>query len=167
MWSSKEDSLKVIEYNLQLKENREVHLLREHAHIYKKMERQEFTGDAPDRIYTFMCDNYQMHRLAEEHVYVLAFNTKQQLEGVCLIAKGTVNQTIVSPREIYIRALLMGAVTIVMVHNHPSGEPKLSKEDIFMTKKVREAGRILGVQLLDHILIGRDTFCSAVECGVL
>ncbi len=77
-----------------------------------------------------------------------------------LISKGTVNASIVSPREILIEALRYRAVGMIMVHNHPSGDPTPSREDCSITQRVKEAGKLVGIQLLDHIVIGDGSYSS-------
>ena len=90
-------------------------------------------------------------------------NTKTKLIGETIISKGTVNAAIISPRELFIEALQKGAVSIILLHNHPSGDPTPSKEDIIITKQIQEAGELLGVNLLDHIIIGNNCYVSMRE----
>lgn len=84
-----------------------------------------------------------------------------------MIGKGTVNNCLVCNREIFIRALLSGAVNIILCHNHPSGETTPSSEDIKITKAVSEAGKLIGITLLDHIIIGGDSYYSFDEFNLL
>lgn len=95
---------------------------------------------------------------------MIAFNTKMKPLGVFEVSHGTVNGTCCQPRELFIRALLCGATSIVWAHNHPSGECEPSKEDMAMTKRILDAGEIIGVKCLDHIIIGKDTYLSGKEC---
>ena len=81
--------------------------------------------------------------------------------------KGTVNASIVSPREVFLEALEAHAVHIVLVHNHPSGDPTPSREDLAFTERVREAGAFLGVELLDHVIIGDRKYMSFRESSIL
>lgn len=105
--------------------------------------------------------------MAEEHCYMLALNYKNRLLGVFLVSKGIGNQTLVSPREIYMRALLIGASYIVLYHNHPSQEVIPSNADFEITKKVKDAGELLGIPLADHIIIGGIDYYSFKEHGQL
>ena len=80
-----------------------------------------------------------------------------------LLTKGTVNASLIAPREIFIQALKAGAVSIVLVHNHPSGDDTPSREALAATEKVRSAGELIGIRLIDHIIIGSGHFTSL--CG--
>ena len=84
-----------------------------------------------------------------------------------MISEGTINQALVSPREIFIEALKYEAVYIILVHNHPSGSPEPSLADIDATKKIIEAGRILDIRLTDHIIIGDNCYVSMLERGII
>ncbi len=105
--------------------------------------------------------------MAEEYVYMIAMATKEKVIGLFLISKGTVNTSLLSPREIYIRALLSGATSIVLIHNHPSGFPEPSKIDMETTEKVKDAGKLVDIPLLDHIIIGDNTYFSFKEAELL
>jgi DNA repair protein RadC len=109
---------------------------------------------------------FDMQNLAEEHLYMIACDSKQKVLGVFEISHGSVNASIVSPREIFIRALLCGAVNIVITHNHPSGNSQPSKEDLQVTKRIAEVGKLMGINLLDHIIIGDNCF-SFNENGLM
>lgn len=94
---------------------------------------------------------------------LLMLNTKARLIGETDISKGTVNASLVSPRELFIEALQKNAVSIILLHNHPSGDPTPSKEDILITKRIKEAGSLIGIELLDHIIIGNNCYISLAE----
>ncbi|MBA4688609.1 MAG: JAB domain-containing protein [Candidatus Galacturonibacter soehngenii] len=122
----------------------------------------EYIGDSnfktPLSIVEFMNNVFSMDMFAEEYVYMLAFNTKMKLLGVFEISHGTCNMSPLAPREVLIRALLCGAVNIILVHNHPSGICEPSKEDITLTKRMKEACEIVKIPLIDHIIIGDDYY---------
>ena len=99
----------------------------------------------------------------QEIVLCMMFDTKNNLLGDEIITRGTVNLSLISPREIFLAALAWHAVQIVLVHNHPSGDATPSPEDLFVTERVREAGEMLGIRLLDHIIIGDMCFESIYE----
>ena len=99
----------------------------------------------------------------QEHMKLLMLNTKARLIGETDISKGTVNASLVSPRELFIEALQKNAVSIILLHNHPSGDPTPSKEDILITKRIKEAGNLIGIELLDHIIIGNNCYTSLAE----
>lgn len=110
-----------------------------------------------------------MEELAEEHVYMLALDAACTLLGIFFLSKGTVNTALASPREIYIRALSAGAVQIILLHNHPSGNVLPSEADLRLTKKVDGAGTLLELPLVDHIIIGgkKAAYFSFREAGLL
>ena len=81
------------------------------------------------------------------------------------VSTGTINSTLVSPRELFVEALQKNAVSIILLHNHPSGDPTPSKEDLLATRRIREAGALIGIELLDHIIIGDNCYFSLREKG--
>ena len=119
---------------------------------------------SPDRIVDLMKKCYRMDEKADEYVYMLTMNTKCDLTGVFLIGKGNTRVSAASTREIFIRALLAGATGIVLVHNHPSGDPSPSKEDLELTKRVATIGRLLEIAVLDHIIIGDRWWSMKSSC---
>ena len=123
--------------------------------------------DSPKLIAEMLNEVVSLNVLGEEHCYMLALNTKSIVIGIFLISKGTVNQCVIGTREIFIRALLIGASQIVFCHNHPSTECTPSKEDILFTKKLSEVGKLLGIQVSDHIIVGGNNFYSFYEHELL
>lgn len=108
-----------------------------------------------------------VEQMAEEHCYMIAMNSSCKVLGVFFISKGTVNVSLVTPRELYIRALLAGAVQIVLCHNHPSGNAIPSEQDIAITQKIKEAGEMININLADHIIIGSNSYLSFKEAKIL
>lgn len=108
-----------------------------------------------------------MRHRKQEYMKLLMLNTKSKLIGETDISKGTVNASLVSPRELFIEALEKNAVSIILMHNHPSGDPTPSKEDLFVTKRVKDAGDLIGIELLDHIIIGNNCYVSFAEQRLL
>ncbi|MBQ1194567.1 MAG: DNA repair protein RadC [Lachnospiraceae bacterium] len=102
-----------------------------------------------------------------ENLIMLALNTKSALIDEFLISKGTVNSSIASPREIFIEALKARAVSIILIHNHPSGDPTPSRDDKIVTRRIKEAGELVGISLIDHIIIGNNNYISFKEKGYL
>lgn len=94
-------------------------------------------------------------------------NTKNVIHGVFELSHGNVNSSIFGVREIFQKALLANAVSIILLHNHPSGNPQPSIQDIESTKRAVEAGRIVGVEVLDHLIIGDTSYVSLKEKGYL
>ena len=109
----------------------------------------------------------EMRHRKQECMKLLMLNTKSKLIGETNISQGTVNSTVVSPRELFIEALEKEAVSIILVHNHPSGDPTPSNHDILLTKRVKDAGALIGVDLLDHIIIGNNCYVSFAEAKLM
>lgn len=105
--------------------------------------------------------------LSKERVYLMLLSSSHMLIKEVLLSEGLVNQTLISPREIFIEALRYEAVRIILVHNHPSGVPDPSKVDIQVTKRVIEAGQLLDIRLSDHIIVGNGCYFSMAERGIL
>lgn len=103
----------------------------------------------------------------QEEMHLIFLDTKNRRIHNVLLTKGTVNASLVSTREVFAEALRYCAVSIIMVHNHPSGDPSPSREDLEVTQKVKAAGELLDIRLLDHIIIGHDRFCSLKQDGYL
>lgn len=103
--------------------------------------------------------------LEQEQVMLLMFDTRCRLLGEKIISKGTVNQSLLSPREIFLCALEYHAVGIILLHNHPSGDAAPSSEDFRITRRMKEAGALLGIELMDHIVIGDRCYFSFQEMG--
>jgi DNA repair protein RadC len=102
----------------------------------------------------------EMQTLAQEHLYCFCLDIKNNIKTAELISKGSLTTTVVHPREILKCAILSNAVSIVMVHNHPSGDLSPSMDDIEITKRIDKACNILGIELLDHIIVSRDGYYS-------
>ena len=108
-----------------------------------------------------------MRHRKQEYMKLLMLNTKSKLLGETDISKGTVNASLVSPRELFIEALEKHAVSIILLHNHPSGDPTPSTQDVLLTRRIKEAGELLGIELLDHIIIGNNCYISFSEQKLL
>lgn len=98
--------------------------------------------------------------LDREHFYILHLNTRMEVTGKEIVSIGSLDATIVHPREIFRTSIKKSAASIVLVHNHPSGDPSPSEDDIAITKRLIEAGRLLGIAVADHVIVGRDTYIS-------
>lgn len=114
-----------------------------------------------------MNDIYKMSELAEEYVYMIALNTKGRILGIFEIGHGSVNGCLVGIREVMLRALLCGAVNIILIHNHPSGDCEPSTEDFELFNRLSEAGKIIGIPLVDNIIIAGDSYKSFKEEGII
>ncbi|MEG2353709.1 MAG: DNA repair protein RadC [Clostridium sp.] len=108
-----------------------------------------------------------MKSLNKEILKVIMLNTKNVVLCIRDVSVGSLNSSIVHPREVFIEAVKKSAASIIICHNHPSGNPQPSKEDINITKRLKECGTLLGIELIDHIIIGEGTFVSLKEKGIV
>jgi DNA repair protein RadC len=120
--------------------------------------------DSPGKVYREVRE--QMQALDREHFWVILLDTRNCPIGRHVVSIGTINATLVSPREVYKAALLANAYRIVLVHNHPSGQVDPSLEDRQLTDVLVKAGKILDIEVLDHVIVGRGYF-SFRETGLL
>jgi DNA repair protein RadC len=98
---------------------------------------------------------------------VILLNTRNRVLGVNIVSIGTLDSALAHPREVYKPVFLANASRIIIGHNHPSGEPDPSDEDIQITQRLKEAGDILGIQLLDHVIVAPGAYTSLQELGHL
>lgn len=110
-------------------------------------------------------DLYKLNQLAEEHVFLAAFTIKGRPLGVFEVSHGTGNCSLLQPREVFIRLLLAGASSFVIVHNHPSGDCTPSMEDMKVTRAMKEIGEMMGIPMLDHIIAGKPGYYSFRASG--
>lgn len=122
---------------------------------------------SPNIISDFLNDSFLADHLPEEHLWLVCLNTKCRVNGVFEVSIGTVNAALSSVSEIFKRALMVGAVNIILAHNHPSGDDTPSEKDLILTKQVAEAGKLLDLPLLDHIIIGKGVYYSFHEKGII
>lgn len=108
-----------------------------------------------------------MRHLSREQVLLLLLDSKSRFIKDIIMSSGTVNASIMPVREVLIQALKEDAVNIILIHNHPSGDPSPSSEDIRVTKRMKEASNLIGLTLMDHIIIGDNRYISLKEQGLL
>jgi DNA repair protein RadC len=104
---------------------------------------------------------------AKEHFKLILLNPRNKIIGISTISIGTLNASLVHPREVFKDAIMHSAASVVLAHNHPSGDPEPSEDDLKITKKLVDSGKILGIEVLDHIVIGKNNFCSFKERGLI
>lgn len=121
----------------------------------------------PQKIYMMMQALLHMGELAEEHCYMIALNSSCRILGIFFLSKGTVSLSPVSPREVFMRAMLIGAVQIILCHNHPSNNTTPSDSDMELTRRIKEAGKLLNICLTDHIIIVKDSYLSFKKSNML
>lgn len=109
----------------------------------------------------------EMRHLDREHFRALLLNTKNQVIARDVISIGTLNSSAVHPRELFKNAIKRNAAAVILVHNHPSGDPTPSREDLEVTMRLVEAGRIIGIEVLDHLIIGDNKFASLKAKGLI
>lgn len=124
----------------------------------RKAQERSLTFKHPEDISAYYMED--MRHLEQEEIHAMFFNTKQVMIKELLLARGTVNASVMTPRELLIEALRCRAVSMVLIHNHPSGDTAPSRADILLTRRVKEAGDVIGIQLIDHIIIGDRCYLS-------
>ena len=117
--------------------------------------------NSPDSIAAYYMED--MRHLEQEEIRVMFLNTKQAMIRDQIMARGTVNASVMTPREVLIEGLRCRAVSMVLVHNHPSGDPTPSRADMLLTKRLKEAGDLVGITLIDHVVIGDRRYLSFRE----
>ena len=109
----------------------------------------------------------QLEGLDRGQFIIACLNTKNEPTNITVVSVGTLNKAIVHPREVFKTAILSNASSIMAFHNHPSGDTTPSQHDIELTQRLYEAGNLLGIKLVDHLIIGDGTFTSLKEQGYL
>ncbi len=104
---------------------------------------------------------------AKEHFKLILLNPRNKIIGISTISIGTLNASLVHPREVFKDAIVHSAASVVLAHNHPSGDPEPSEDDLKITQKLVDSGKILGMEVIDHIIIGKNNFCSFKERGLI
>jgi len=124
---------------------------------------------SPKDIYRFFTsgrNGINLQELIEEEMYIVSLNCKSKITSVHMVSHGSDTASIVEPKAIFQRALLDQASSIILIHNHPSGDPRPSKNDKMITKRLIECGELLNIQVMDHVIIGDDYF-SFREAGLM
>lgn len=117
--------------------------------------------DAPDTVADYYME--QMRHQEKEVVLLLLLDNKLKLIEEYMVSLGTVNASLLSTREIFIQAIKNRACYLMLLHNHPSGDPKPSSADIMITRKIKEAGELMDIPLIDHIIMGDGCYISLKE----
>ena len=107
----------------------------------------------------------EMQALEKEHLKVLLLDTKHRVLEAPTIYKGSLNASMVRVGELFREAIRANCAAVIVVHNHPSGDPSPSREDLALTRQIVEAGRLLDIDVLDHIILGMGRFVSLLERG--
>ena len=120
---------------------------------------------APKDIYHTFRERYE--KLDREDFLVILLDNKNGRLGYNVVSMGSLTASVVHPREVFKAAVLTNAARLLLIHNHPSGDSTPSKEDIDITKRLKEGGEILGIQILDHVIIGEGRYFSFADKGML
>lgn len=155
--------MRVTKYKTKLTSDRKAVLEKDYSVNYPELDNMM---NSPEKVAKLAKGFLRMHEETEEYMYMLCLNTKLLLTGIFEVSHGNVNSSVVGVREVFQKALLGNAVSIILIHNHPSGDCTPSREDITITKRLVEAGKIVGVEVLDHIIIGQQ-YCSLKEKGYI
>jgi len=127
---------------------------------------RKITG--PDGVVRVLNEVTELNQRTEEVFVMLTLDIKKSITGVFEVSVGSINSSLVTPREIYKRAILQNASAIIIAHNHPSGSLDLSAKDVNVTEALVEAGEILGIEMLDHLVIGDgNNFLSMKGEGII
>lgn len=151
--------MRITKYGLMIEEQRYT-LVKESAVNY--------TSDAlttAEQICQMFNDLYKLNHLAEEHAYMAALACKGKILGIFEVSHGTGNTSLLRPREVFMRLLLAGASSFVVIHNHPSGDCMPSQADINITRLFKETGDMMGIPLVDHIIVGDSDHYSFYKNG--
>ncbi len=120
---------------------------------------------SPGDVSTYLMED--MRYLKKEHFKTVLMDTKNQILEVVTVSIGNLNSSIVHPREVFVEAIKKSSASMILVHNHPSGDTKPSREDISITERLMEAGDIMGIKVLDHIIIGDGSYLSFKEENII
>lgn len=133
--------------------------------IAKRQAAMRLKFSSPDTIAGYYMED--MRYLTKERLILIMLDSRLGLISDIVLSIGTVNSSLVSPSEVFYEACRNKAVSIVLVHNHPSGDSNPSRQDIEVTDKISKAGEILGIHLIDHIIIGDNNYTSLKEYGCI
>ena len=154
--------MRITSYAVEIDEDRKPLLVKQNAVNYEKKHLK-----TPEDVSEMMRSVFRLHKRAEEFLFAVCMDAKLKVIGVFEVTHGMINKTIANPREVYQRALLCGAYSIVLVHNHPSGDTEPSNDDVRVMREMRKAGDMIGVKFHDSIIIGEDGFYSFEENGMI
>lgn len=139
------------------------------AELSKRMAKERavetLSFDTPETVADYFME--ELRHEEKEKVLLLSLDTRLHLIEKSVLSIGTVNYSLLSAREVFVQAFRNQASSIMLLHNHPSGDVTPSRQDVSITEKIKEAGELLGIPLTDHIVIGNNTYTSFRQCGLL
>ena len=121
--------------------------------------------EKPERVFNLLKN--EIGNKKKESFYILSLTTRNNLISVDNVSTGTLSASLAHPREVFLPAIKNSASSVIVVHNHPSGDPQPSEDDLKITKRLTEAGKILGIDVVDHIIISKDSFYSFKDKNLL
>jgi len=145
-------------YNLRFDDRRIGALVKEDAINYT----ESTVVDCPEKAAKILNDIFDAKNLVQEYFWMMALDGGRKVSGLFVVSIGTLTASLVHPREVFQRALLAGAASIIIAHNHPSGATDVSEQDREVTRRIRKAGELLGIKLDDHIIIADGDHVSAI-----
>ena len=147
--------MRITKYSVEVRADGRNVLVKESARNYG-----EISGgiDSKEKAKMLLDTMFRASYQAEEYVWLIALNTKLKPVGVFEVSHGTVDTSIVRPREIFVRLLLCGATGFIIAHNHPSGDTTPSSEDIDVTTRISECAKLMGLRFFDHVILGESVF---------
>lgn len=146
--------MRITTYATELDSDRKNILVKESSSNYPDIDRL----DSPEKVANILNGVFHAKAKAEEHLWLIALDNKCKPIGVFEVSHGTVNSSAISPREIFVRLCLCGAANCILAHNHPSGDATPSQDDINATSRIKEAGELMDIRLLDHVIIGQEYY---------
>lgn len=142
---------------------KEVYLtVRETPTVPVQLEKLAGTYTSSDQIFRAFC---KLNERDVEQFIVLHLDTKNNVRSMQVVSTGTISASLVHPREVFRAAIINGAAGIIALHNHPSADPEPSIEDTNLTERLKEAGKIIGIKLLDHIIVCQNRYFSYADAG--
>ena len=150
--------MNINKYGLKFDNDRIGQLVKEEAYAY---EMNSCVIDSPEKAAELIEFIFDGSNLTQEAFWLIALNGSRKVSGVFTVTVGTLMSSLVHPREVFSRAILAGAASIIIAHNHPSGSLDVSSQDREVTKRIKQAGDIIGIHLDDHIIIADGDFVSA------
>ena len=152
--------MRVLRYKTKLV-NKKAVLVKESSRNYPDMPRNQFRRSSD--VASFGKGYLHLHDETEEYIYMLCLDTRCRLIALFEISHGSVDTSVISPREVFQKALLANASNIIMLHNHPSGDSQQSSNDIAVTQRLEDTGVIVGIRVVDHVIIGHENCYSICE----
>ncbi|WP_337508358.1 RadC family protein [Mitsuokella jalaludinii] len=132
---------------------------------YERVDKRVIIIHGPEDAYEYAKNKLQYEQ--KEHFCVILLNTKNHIIGFREVSVGSLSASVVHPREVMLEAVKAHAASIILVHNHPSGDPTPSREDVNITDQLCKAGKVIDIPVLDHIIIGHNRFISLKEKGMV